>query len=328
MGIEWQILLALALDLLVGDPRWFPHPVKLIGRFALALEQPFRKAIKHPRVAGIWLTATVVVVTALATWGLLKMATALHPVIGDAVSVLVIWTGIAARDLVDHGTEVWKALTAGNLDEARNKVGFICGRDTARLSEPEIVRATVESVAENIVDGITAPLFFAALGGPVGIMTYKAISTLDSTFGYKNERYVKFGWASARLDDVAAFLPSRLTAVLVPVAGVMCGEHAVGSLRIFFRDRNRHPSPNAGQTEAAVAGALGVQLGGASHYGGKLSQKPTLGEPLWPLESGHIRRANRLALVTSCLAAALFVGCRFIVASWWVEAVAFYTQPH
>lgn len=313
MSLEWQILLACALDLLIGDPRWFPHPVRFIGRLALSLEQPMRRAFPSPRVAGIGTVVIVVASTALATWALLRLAADIHPLLGDVVSTVLIWTGIAARDLVAHSRDVWEALVLGKPVDARNKVSLICGRDTQNMNETEVARATVESIAENIVDGITAPLFFAALGGPVGILTYKAVSTLDSTFGYKNEQYREFGWASARLDDVAAFLPSRLTALIVPVAAWLCGEQARGALRIFFRDRNRHPSPNAGQTEAAVAGALGVQLGGVSYYGGKRSEKPTLGDPLSPLEPDHIRRANRLALVTSGLALAVFLVARLAV---------------
>jgi adenosylcobinamide-phosphate synthase len=315
MALEWQILLACALDVIVGDPRWFPHPVKLIGRGAMSLEQPLRRAFQSPRVAGICAVVAVVAGTALAVWALLRAAAHIHPIVGDILAVVLIWTGIAARDLVDHSRAVWEALVLGKLGDARNKVRLICGRDTDNLDETEVVRATVESIAENIVDGITAPLFFAALGGPVGILAYKAVSTLDSTFGYKNEQYREFGWASARLDDVAAFLPSRITAAMVPVAALLCGERARGALRVFFRDRNRHPSPNAGQTEAAVAGALGVQLGGVSYYGGKRSEKPTLGDPVSPLEPDHIRRANRLALVTSGLALAAFLAGRLVLAA-------------
>jgi len=321
MQLVWQILTAFALDLIAGDPRWFPHPVKLIGRLALKLERPFRRAVRPPRVAGTLLVVTVVAVTALVTWAVVRLAAAVHPLMGDVAAVLIIWSGIAARDLVDHSTAVWRALTTGDVAGARQKVSLICGRDTDRLDEAGTVRATVESVAENIVDGVTAPLLFAALAGPVGIMVYKAVSTLDSTFGYKNEEYREFGWASARLDDAAAFVPSRLTAVLVPVSGALCGERPSDSLRIWRRDRNRHPSPNAGQTEAAVAGALGVQLGGVSSYGGKRSEKPTLGDPLFPLDPGHILRVNRLALVTCGLALALFVGGRLALAAWWGRAV-------
>jgi adenosylcobinamide-phosphate synthase len=315
MALEWQILLACALDLIVGDPRWFPHPVRLIGRFAMALEEPSRRIFDSPRVAGICTVVAVVGVTAVATWILLKVAYAIHPVLGEIVSILLIWTGIAARDLLKHSRAVWEALVLGKLGDARNKVRLICGRDTDNLTEAEVARATVESIAENIVDGITAPLFFAVLGGPVGIMAYKAVSTLDSTFGYKNEQYREFGWASARLDDVAAFLPSRLTAAMVPIAARLCRENAREALRIFFRDRNGHPSPNAGQTEAAVAGALGVQLGGVSYYGGKRSEKPTLGDALSPLKPDHILRTNRLALATSGLALILFLLGRLVFAS-------------
>jgi adenosylcobinamide-phosphate synthase len=164
-----------------------------------------------------------------------------------------------------------------------------------------------------MVDGVTAPLFYAFLAGPVGIMVYKAISTLDSTFGYKNERYIHFGWASARLDDVAAFIPSRLTALLVPLAALLILERPWTSIRIFIRDRNKHPSPNAGQAEAAVAGALGVQLGGMSYYGGIPSVKPNLGDPIEQPKADHIRRAGILMLTTSAAVLILLLGLRVIV---------------
>ncbi|MGO9569338.1 MAG: adenosylcobinamide-phosphate synthase CbiB, partial [Desulfomonilaceae bacterium] len=260
MRLEYQILLAVALDLLVGDPRWMPHPVRLIGRFAISAEEPFRKMIKSPRIAGAATAFAVVSLTLAVSWTLVYGAGAVHPYAGDLVSILLLWTGIAAKDMVTHSSEVVDALNSGSLPEARQRVGMICGRDTESLDESGIARATVESVAENMVDGVVAPLFFAAIGGAVGIMAYKAVNTLDSTFGYKNDRYLEFGWASAKLDDIANFIPARLTALLVPAAAMFLLHSPGRSLRIFLRDRLKHPSPNAGQAEAAVAGALGIQL--------------------------------------------------------------------
>ncbi|HMK34482.1 MAG TPA: adenosylcobinamide-phosphate synthase CbiB [Desulfomonilaceae bacterium] len=319
MQLEYQILAAVALDLFLGDPRRFPHPVKLMGKLALALEAPMRRAIVSQRTAGALTAFLVVALTALAAWVLLILAGFLHPYAEDVVAIFLLYTGIAARDMIEHSAGVYEALQSGSLSEARNRVAMICGRDTDTLDESGVARAAVESVAENMVDGVTAPLFFAVLGGPVALMAYKAVSTLDSTFGYKNERYAEFGWLSARLDDVANFIPSRITAVMVPVATAILGGAAAGSVRIFFRDRGRHPSPNAGQAEAAFAGALGVQLGGLSYYLGKASVKPTLGDPLGPVIADHIPRANRLLLVTSGLALVLFLVARILVLEVWIR---------
>lgn len=301
MTLEYQIVLAVILDRLIGDPRWFPHPVRFIGRFAMWLEAPMRDRIASPRLAGAATVAAVAAATFAVTGVLVWGAGLMSPVAGDIVSLLVIYSGIAARDLVKHSTAVYRALAEGDLYGARQGVSMICGRDTDRLDEAGAVRATVESVAENMVDGVTAPLFFAVIGGPVGIMLYKAVNTLDSTFGYKNERYALFGRASARLDDLVNFIPARLTGLMVPIGARILGMRSDSSWRIFLRDRGKHPSPNAGQTEAAVAGALGLQLGGLSYYGGIPSEKPTLGDPCEAPVADHIGRANRLMLVTSGL---------------------------
>ncbi len=316
MRLEYQILAAVLLDLLLGDPRRFPHPVRLMGSLALRLEAPARRMISSPLWAGVATAFAVVGLTALAAWGVLAAARGFHPVAGEVASIFLLYTGIAARDMIKHSADVSEALRSGLLSLARERVGMICGRDTDTLDESGVARATVESVAENMVDGVTAPLFFAVLGGPVALMAYKAVSTLDSTFGYKNEKYRDFGWASAKLDDAANFVPSRLTAALVPFAAMILGQRWLQAVWVFFRDRSKHPSPNAGQAEAAVAGALGIQLGGLSYYGGQPSNKPTLGDPLTSVTSGHIAQANMLLLVTSGLALVLFLGMRLAVLNW------------
>ena len=313
MGLEYQLVIAIALDLLIGDPRWMPHPIVAIGRFAMWLESPVRSRIANQRTAGVVTATIVVVATALVTGGIIFIGYAVHEAVGTLISILLLYTGIAARDLASHSTDVRLALEAGDSTEAARRVGLICGRDTEKLDQPAMVKATVESVAESMVDGVTAPLFFAAIGGPIGIMVYKAINTLDSTFGYKNERYLEFGWASARLDDIANFIPARVTSLLVPIAAFIVDLRPVSALTVYFRDRNNHPSPNAGQTEAAFAGALGLQLGGLSYYSGRPSQKPTLGDPIVPCSSTRIREANQLMLWTSGLALALFLFVRIVM---------------
>jgi adenosylcobinamide-phosphate synthase len=306
MSLEYQIIIAVVLDLICGDPRWVPHPVKFIGRFALFCEPVCRKVIPNPRLAGVIAVACVLSATAGISWSIVFMAGLLHPWLGDFISILLIYTTLAARDLSRHSMEVYESLKEGDLPESRRRVGRIVGRDTEVLDERGVVRATVESVAENTADGVTAPLLFAFLGGPVGAMLYKAVNTLDSTFGYKNERYLDFGWAAARLDDLVNYLPARLTAILVPAAAILAGLNTRNSIKIIFRDAGKHPSPNSGYLEAATAGALGVQLGGLNYYFGQPSERPTMGDPLRPLESRDIIRVNTLMFVTYAL---LLAGC-------------------
>jgi len=308
--LEYQVLAAIALDAVLGDPRWLPHPVRAVGALATRMEALTRKLIPSARAAGV-LTALVVVGAAgAAVFLLVRAAAAIHPAVGDAVSIVLIATTLAARDLAGHALNVHRALNRGDLPEARKKVALMVSRDTEALDEVEAARAAIESVAENTVDGVTAPLLFAVVGGPVAAMMYKAVNTLDSMFGYKTDRYLKFGWASARLDDVVNYIPARITAALVTLAASLVGARPVQALRCLLRDGGKHPSPNSGLTEAAMAGALGVRLGGVSSYFGVQSTKPFLGNPLEPLAKGHIRRAVALMAVTYLLAALLFLGIR------------------
>jgi adenosylcobinamide-phosphate synthase len=260
MRLEYQILTAVAIDLLVGDPRWLPHPVRATGRLALGLEKLSRRTLGSTRIAGSVAAMAVYLLTGLTAWGVMQLAALLHPWAADVAAVWLIYTAIAARDLAAHSTTVFRALTVGDLSEARRRVGFIVGRDTDRLDEAGVVRAAVESVAESTVDGVTAPLFFAVVAGPVGAIVYRAVNTLDSLFGHQDEQYGRFGWAAARIDDLANYLPARLTAPLVAVAAALLRQRPVATLRILLRDGRSHASPNAGLAEAAMAGALGVQL--------------------------------------------------------------------
>jgi adenosylcobinamide-phosphate synthase len=304
-----QIVIALVLDALWGDPRWLPHPVQGIGRLALALETPLRRLIANERLAGAITAILVISITAGSCSLLLFVAGSGHPLLDDLVAILIMYTCLAARDLSRHALEVKEELDAGDLVTARQRVAMLVGRDTGQLDEAEVSRAAVESVAENTVDAVTAPLLFALLAGPVGAMVYKAINTLDSTFGYKNDRYLHFGCFSARLDDLVNFIPARLTALLTPPAAALINLDAWQAWRIFKRDRKQHPSPNSGQIEAAMAGALNVRLGGESSYFGQSSFRPHLGDSGKTLCARHIGEAVHLMWTTSLLTGAIGLLC-------------------
>lgn len=308
-----HIWIALTLDCVLGDPRWLPHPVRIVGRTAQVLERPLRRLVRSQRFAGIVMAATVVGGTALATWGMLAAAAHLSSALRDLAAVWVLYTSFAARDLALHSRAVVEALEARDLAHARHCVSRMVGRDTQNLDEPAIIRATVESVAENTVDGILAPLFFAVLFGPVAAMAYKAANTLDSTFGYRNERYLYFGWASAKIDDIANYIPARLSLVFVSIGASVSGAPAGQVLRIGLRDAGKHRSPNAGYPEAAFAGALGVQLGGTLFRNNRPHAAPRLGDPVDDLRRRHIHKANALMVSTTMTAALLIPGTRFLL---------------
>ena len=306
MSLIVYIWIALVLDYLIGDPRWLPHPVKLIGGLALRLEAPMRERFASARTAGLVTALTVIGMTALAVWACLALACRIAPWLGHVVAIVILYTTFAARDLDHHGRSVLSALSQGDLPLARQRVARIVGRDTAHLDERGVVRAAVESIAENTVDGVIAPLFFAFLGGPVAAMAYKAVSTLDSTFGYRNERYIRFGWMSARIDDAANYLPARIGVFLIVICAWLLKEDPNGSLQAAWRDGAKHSSPNAGLAEASMAGALGIQLGGTVYRNGRLDEMPAFGDPRHPLAAAHIARACRLMTASTLAAAVVF----------------------
>ena len=269
-----ELLAGVALDLAWGDPQWLPHPVRVIGKFAEWAEAFWRKSWLPLRFAGGMFSITVVGTTACVVRAAPRL---LH--------TYWIYSFLACRDLDSQSRRVISALEDNNLAEARRRLSFIVGRDTAQLNEREVVRAVVETVAENLSDGVIAPLFYLALGGPTAMAAYKAVNTLDSMVGHRSERYRDFGFISAKLDDVANFLPSRLSAVLICCAAAFVpGLSAIRAFQTTLRDGRSQPSPNAGFPEAAVAGALGVQLGGLNFYGGAPSRKATLGESIVELD--------------------------------------------
>jgi len=292
------LLCAYCLDLLLGDPRRFPHPVRGIGWAIMQLERLLKRG-KAERWTGVVLVLIVLSGTYGITVALITFATRLQPKIGIVLQILMLWTALATKDLYVHTQRVFRPLIDGDLLTARLMLSRIVGRDTERLDSSEIVRATVETIAENVVDGITAPIFYALIGGAPAALAYKAANTLDSMVGYKNDRYRDFGWAGAKFDDLVNFIPARLTGMLIPIVAMMLGLDGRNSWRTFWRDRKKHPSPNSAHAEAAFAGALNVRLGGTSTYQGVPSHKPYLGEASQPLTPQAARLAQRLMWGTS-----------------------------
>jgi adenosylcobinamide-phosphate synthase len=297
-----EVLIGVSADLSFGDPKWMPHPVRWFGSVAVVLEDVWRATGLPLRIAGVlfWITAAGLAAGFVTATLLLIPRPWAH-----AVWIYVL---LAARDLDHHALAVIRELERDDLPAARAAVARIVGRDTADLDEPEILRATFETVAENLNDGVIAPLFYLALAGPAGMALYKAANTLDSMVGYRNERYREFGWASARIDDVLNFVPSRLSAVLVWAAAGLPGFRFRRSIVVTLRDAHLQPSPNSGYPEAAVAGALGVQFGGANFYGGVPSRKQFLGSADRPLTPAFYPRVRVLLYVPTIAAAAVVCG--------------------
>lgn len=285
---------AVILDWLLGDPRWLPHPVVGIGRLISLLEPRLRRLVRSELFGGGVLLLLTVGITACAAWLAVAGAYAVSRYAGLALSIVLSWSCLAARSLHGESGLVAGALEVGDLPEARRMLGRIVGRDTDRLEEPEIWRGGVETVAENASDGVIAPLLFLMLGGPVLGLAYKSVNTLDSMVGYKNDRYLLFGRASARFDDLLNFIPARLTGLLMILAAPLVGLSMDGARRIMLRDGRNHASPNSGVPEAAAAGALGVQLGGTNFYFGKPVEKSTIGDPYRPLDRRAWAGAVRL----------------------------------
>lgn len=315
---HWTVLLpAILLDLILGDPHWMPHPVRWMGAMIAGLENMLRDLLpKTPggeRLGGILMALLVGGAfcggSALLLWGLALIS----PWLAWGVEVWLTYQLLAARALERESMAVYPCLIGGDLPAARTAVSRIVGRDTQSLDEAGVAKAAVETVAENTCDGVVAPLIFLWLGGlPLG-MLYKAVSTMDSMVGYRNARYQFFGWAGARLDDLFNLIPARLAGLsMCLAAAVLPGYSGRGALRVFLRDRKQHKSPNSAHTEAACAGALGIQLAGDASYGGKLVKKPTLGDQLRPVEPQDIPRACRLMYADALVVLALLAGVNLL----------------
>lgn len=311
------VVLGFLLDLLIGDPHWLYHPIRLVGHLISSLEKLLRilfpKTEKGELTAGVFLLVLVSGITAGTVWMLLALAGLLHPYVRFALETVMCYQVLATRALKDETMKVYDALQEGDLERSRYAVSMVVGRDTAVLDDIGVTKAAVETVAENTSDGIIAPLLYLVIGGaPLGFF-YKAVNTMDSMVGYKNEKYLYFGRAAARFDDVVNYIPARLSAMLMTAAAVFVGLDAANGWRIYLRDRYNHSSPNSAHTEAVAAGALHIQLAGNAYYFGKLYEKPTLGDPDRPVEYEDIPRVNRLLYSTAILALLVFTGLKGVI---------------
>ncbi len=319
------------MDLIIGDPYNFPHPIRWIGSFIGWLDRKLlgdkkdlpagadkamssQKQKSVERIKGLLMWVLVVGVTVAVSLFVVSACYSLHFVLGIVVEAILTCYCLAAKSLKDESMKVYEALKEGNVEAGRKAVSMIVGRDTDCLDETGIVKAAVETVAENTSDGVIAPLIYCCIGGPVLGLAYKAVNTMDSMVGYHNDRYENFGFFPAKLDDVVNFIPSRISALLMIVAAAISGKdfNAKRAFYIFKRDRYNHKSPNSAQTESACAGALGVRLAGNAVYFGKLVEKPFIGDDLRPIETEDIKRANRLMYVTAFLCLGI---CAFALAA-------------
>lgn len=304
-----------ALDLIIGDPYSFPHPVRFIGKLISFVEKQIRKMTssdKGLKIAGFFLWFVVVGVTLGSTSIVLRLFE-FNKIAYFAVNTILIYTTLATKCLKDESTKIYKVLKTGDLEKSRIQLSYIVGRDTTNLSEKEIVRATVETVAENTVDGIIAPLFYGFIGGAPLAMAYKAINTLDSTVGYKNDKYYYLGYASAKIDDIANYIPARLGVILLSLGSLLAGFNFKNALKIGIRDRKNHKSPNCALSEGAIAGALGIQLGGTNVYFGKEVYKPTIGDKSREIEIEDIVRTNKIMYSSSIISIITFTVIYYLV---------------
>ena len=308
------LIIGFAVDLLLGDPHSFPHPIRLIGKLISALEKLFRQLFKkNERTAGTLAAVSVLVISTAVPTALVMLCYYINIWLGIAVEGILCYYLIAPKCLYNESMAVYKKIAADDVEGARSTVSMIVGRDTNVLDETGIIKAAVETVAENTSDGVTVPLLFIMLGGaPLGFF-YKAANTMDSMIGYKNEKYIDFGHFAAKLDDVLNFIPSRLTALFMILSAYIMRLDGKNAYKIWRRDRFNHASPNSAQTESVCAGALDVQLAGNAYYFGKLCEKKTIGDDIRPIENDDIRRANRLMYCTTAITLALAIGIRALI---------------
>jgi adenosylcobinamide-phosphate synthase len=298
------IVIAICIDQLMGDPRWFPHPVRGFGKLIKIGDRRLNKG-EQRKAKGTVMLITLLFVTLALSMAAVWWAYHIHWWAGILTESFLISATIAARGLREAGMSVYDPLIARDLKEARFKLSWIVGRDTDQLDQPNIVRGAVETIAENTSDGVTAPLFFALLGGAPLALLYRAVNTCDSMVGYKNDRYLEFGWASARFDDLLNYIPARLTGLLMIAGNRKTRRIPVSWLKI---EAKRHPSPNSGWGEAAVAGILGIQLGGTNTYKGMASNRPLIGQPHVPLEPEHIKQSISIMQKTVVLFTLFLIG--------------------
>ena len=308
-----DIVIAALMDLIFGDPEWLPHPVKLIGKLVNLLKRLLlhndsdKKRSKVKETAG---GIIILIITSAVTAGLVALilfaAKAVNDILFHILNILILYTSLAGKNMADEALKVVRVLDKEGLDNGRKQVARIVGRDTSELNSNQVLKAAIESTAENTVDGVLSPVFYIIVGAFIGcpavlVYIFKAVSTLDSMIGYRNDRYKWFGTASARTDDVLNFIPARLSGFLIPLSALLIGRDHRNSLRIFIRDRKKHESPNSAHSEAAIAGALNIMLGGTSTYSGDVVNHPLIGDPQKVIEPGDVRSAVLIMLVSALI---------------------------
>lgn len=297
-----ELTIGYLLDLIIGDPQNPIHPIRLIGNLCKKLEKIFRETLKDSlKVAGLLTWIFSVVIVYLVSFFIVKISFSINYIVGIVISGIMIYFAISAKALKVEGLKVIKFLLKNDIDGARNQLSYIVGRDTKSLDKEGILRAVVETIAENMSDGVVAPIFYAGLFGAPFAFVYKAVNTMDSMFGYKNDKYKDFGFFPAKLDDVFNYIPARLTGYLIVLAAFILKLDYKNSYKIYRRDRNNHSSPNSAHPEAAVAGALGLKLGGANYYFGKLVEKPTIGDEIKKIDIDDVNKTNNILYLVSFL---------------------------
>ena len=307
------LFIGFLLDLLIGDPYSLPHPIRLIGRLISVLEKFVRGRFKNFTAGGVFLALTVLLLSAGTAFGVLFLCYRVNVWLGVAVESVMCYYMIAARCLQKESMKVFRAVSQNDTEKARKAVSMIVGRDTEVLDRDGIIRAAVETVAENTSDGVTAPIIYMALFGAVGGFFYKAANTMDSMIGYKNEKYEKLGKFAAKLDDVLNYIPSRLTALAMILSAFLLSFDGKNAWKIWRRDKRKHASPNSAQTESVCAGALDVRLAGDAWYFGELHKKEFIGDDIRPIENEDIRRANRLMYAASTIILIIFSALRMLI---------------
>ena len=306
------------LDLLFGDPKWMYHPVIFIGKTISFLEKNIRKILPRTPSGELMGGIVLVLLTLIASGGIpciiLYAAGLIHPAIQWAAGAFMCYQLLAVKCLRDESMKVYDALKTGTIEDGRHAVSMIVGRDTQALDEKGVVKAAVETVAENFSDGVLAPMLYMLIGGPVLMFVYKGINTMDSMVGYKNDRFLYFGRCAAKLDDAANFIPSRIAGIMLILAAYIGPFSGKEARRIFLRDRRKHASPNSAQTESAAAGALQIQLAGNAYYFGKLHEKQFIGDSIREIEVDDIKRMNNLMYIASTLSAVIFTAIGLIAA--------------
>ncbi|GAB6169533.1 adenosylcobinamide-phosphate synthase CbiB [Clostridium carnis] len=308
-----ELTIGFILDLIIGDPQNPFHPVRIIGNLCKKLETIFRKILKNNlKIAGFltWIIAVLVVI--LFNYYLLYFAYKINNILGIILGGVLIYFCISTKGLKVEGLKVIKYIINNDIEGARKQLSYIVGRDTNSLDKTQIIRAVIETVAENLSDGVIAPLFYAFLGGAPLAMGYKAVNTMDSMFGYKNDKYKDFGYFPAKLDDVFNYIPARFTGILIIFVSFVLKLDYKGSFRIYKRDRNNHSSPNSAHPEAAVAGALNIMLGGANYYFGKLVKKPTIGDNIKKIELEDLYKTNNILYGVAITAYIIFMLCKLL----------------